>query len=111
MNDEQLNWLISLGTDIFRVIIGSLSMIMSTPPSITPQQTPRDWMDRGKLTLVFILYALLDRVRRFPEDGLPDICVYGHKRGQEADFAFGCFGGGFGTPDHELEDAGTEAVA
>lgn len=99
-NEEQLSWLISRGTEMFRVMGGSLSMIMSNPDG---QKGGRDMIEVGATrTFVSVLDALLDSVRGFAEYALPDLRVYGHQRWEETDFTFRCFGRGFVAPHHQL---------
>ena len=81
VNDEQLRVERSLGTDMWRSMRGSLSMIMSV-----------DWVRGGKLqqdihAFVLVLYALFDRVCGSAKDGTPYLCVDRHERGEEAYFA------------------------
>ena len=99
-NDEQLSWLMSRGTEMLRVMGGSLSMIMS---NANCQNGGREAVGaEAARTFVRVLDALLDGVCGFAEYALPDLCVYGHERGEKTDFAFWCFGRGLVAPHHEL---------
>ena len=82
---EQLSWLISRGTEMWRVIGGSLSIIMSGKiKHNTGDQSALRSHDRstcvdrdstGRRTFVIVLNALLDRVCLFAKYRTPDLCM------------------------------------
>jgi hypothetical protein len=86
VNDEQLSWLISRGTDICRSIEGSLSMIMSVLVSDKHQTYSETH------TFILVRNTFLNCIGRLAKYRFPYLRVYRHQGWQEPDFAFGCFG-------------------
>ena len=75
VKEEQLSWLISRGTEMFRVIGGSLSTIMSKKVQLNEHGCSKD----QRRTLVIILHALLDGIGWFSKYGPPYLGVNGHE--------------------------------
>ena len=71
VKEEQLSWLMSRGTEIWRSIGGSLSMIMSGLPEYKSMRIQMRLIH----TFICVFDTLLDSICRLSEHGLPDLSM------------------------------------
>ena len=84
----------SRGMDMFRVIGGSLSTIMSTDVRLNGL----GWSTGQKHTLIVVLHALLNGVGRFPKYGSPYLGMDGHEGGEKLYLSLWSLRGGLCSP-------------
>lgn len=109
VNDEQLSWLMSRGTEMYRSMDGSLSMIISNGTNTYELWWMCAWFDTR--TFVIVRDTLLDSIRGLAEDCFPHLSVNGHQGWQKPDLALGSLGARFCSPGHDFENPCANPVA